>query len=148
MREFCRTNAEKRLAEALQAKKWGFKQNQFLEGYEVDFWFPEYHLVVEVDGYTHLSNEQRRLDQNKDQMLMHKGFLVMRISNRQIREQLNECITEIEMILQRLKGLSSKSQINDEWKRQLEKFHVIPEKSIKKPKTIEEYFLSLDDKSG
>jgi very-short-patch-repair endonuclease len=147
LRESCRTKAEKRLAEALQAKKWSFKQNQSLDGYEVDFWFPNYRLAIEVDGYTHLSTEQRRFDQNKDRFLMDRGVLVIRITNQQIRENLSECLAQIEQTIRRLDGMDSKGLMNDEWKKKLPKIHSNQESSHKKPKTIEEYFLSLEEKS-
>ena len=147
LRETCRTKAEKRLAQALQAKKWAFKQNQTLEGYEVDFWLSDYRLVIEVDGYTHLSSKQQRLDQNKDRLLMDKGILVIRISNQQIRENLSECLAEIEQTIHRLRGMDSKEIMNDEWKKRLPKIQSIQESNHKKPKTIEDYFLSLDENS-
>ncbi|HBF37610.1 MAG TPA: hypothetical protein DDW50_09845 [Firmicutes bacterium] len=148
LRESSRTKAEKRLALALQAKKWPFKQNQTLEGYEVDFWFPDYRLVIEVDGYTHLSSQQQRLDQNKDRFLLDRGLLVIRISNQRIRENLQDCLVEIEQTIKRLKGMANKELMNDEWKRHLPKIPTPPEMHIKKPQTIEEYFLSLDEEDS
>ncbi len=147
LRDSCRTKAEKRLAQALQGKKWPFKQNHTLEGYEVDFWFPGYRLVIEVDGFTHLSTKQRRLDQSKDHFLMDRGILVIRISNQQIRENLSECLAEIEQMIHRLRGMDSKEIMNDEWKKRLPKIQSIQESNHKKPKTIEDYFLSLDENS-
>lgn len=145
-----RTDAEKRLGAALQEKKLFFKHNQIIAGYEVDFWFPNYRLVIEVDGFTHLSEEQRRLDRNKDQILIAKGILVFRISNQQIHEHLNDCLSEIEETIQRLKEFqNSKGPINDQWKKQLAKINIVEykPKPIKKYKTIEEYFLCMDDKT-
>ncbi len=147
LRDSCRTKAETRLAQALQRKKWSFKQNHTLEGYEVDFWFPSYRLVIEVDGYTHLSTKQQRLDQSKDHFLMDRGILVIRISNQQIRENLPGCLAEIEQTIHRLRGMDSKEIRNDEWKKRLPKLQSTKESNPKKPKTIEDYFLSLDEKS-
>jgi very-short-patch-repair endonuclease len=139
------TKAEKRLAVALQKKKLSFEQNQSIEGYEVDFWFPKYGLVVEVDGFTHLSDQHRLLDHRKDQVLMAKGFVIIRLNNNQIYENINLCLTQIETLIARIKSLKSTSNINDHWKEPLRKTEFKKEKTSKKIRTIEEYFLSIDD---
>ena len=149
-RESCRTNAEKRLAEALKQKKLLFKHNQSIAGFEVDFWFPDYGLIIEVDGFTHLSEDQRLLDQNKEQTLIAKGLVVIRMSNQQIRENLSDCLREIEAMIQKIKGFQSHKNINDQWKKALENCITVepkPTKPVKEPKTIEEYFLSMDDQT-
>jgi very-short-patch-repair endonuclease len=152
-RESCRTDAEKCLAEALKQKKILYTHNQSIAGYEVDFWLPDYGLVIEVDGFTHLSDHQRLLDQQKDRTLVAKGMVVIRMSNQQIRENLSDCLREIEQMIQKIKGFQSKRNINDQWKKTLKNYTVIeskPTKPIKelRPKTIEEYFLSMDDKTS
>jgi very-short-patch-repair endonuclease len=149
-RESCRTDAEKRLAEALKQKRLGFTHNQSIAGYEVDFWFPDYRLVIEVDGYTHLSEDQRLLDQRKEQTLIAKGMVVIRMSNQQIRENLPDCLREIELMIQKIKGFQRKNNINDQWKKTLKNCIIVepkPTKPGKEPKTIEEFFLSMDDKT-
>ena len=145
-KEVFRTDAEKRLAEALHGKRLPFKHNQEVAGYEVDFWFPDYKLVIEVDGYTHLSARQQELDRYKDQILMNKGIVVMRMSNQQIRDHINDCLSRIELIIQRIKDYRSKESINVHWKKTLQQCKVNKPTPLKKCKTIEEYFLSMDDK--
>jgi Uncharacterized protein conserved in bacteria len=147
-RECNQTDAEKLLAANFQRKKLIFKQNQIIDGYEVDFWFPDSRLAVEVDGFIHLSAEQKRRDQKKDQTLMDKGIIVIRISNQQIHENLNHCLGQIDEALRHLMEFrKSNSAINDEWKKQLAKIKIVESKPIQKNQTIEEYFLALDDKT-
>jgi very-short-patch-repair endonuclease len=145
LKESCRTEAEKSLAAGLCQKRLIFKQNQTICGYEVDFWFCEYRLVVEVDGFIHLSEEQKRADHYKEQKLMAQGIFVIRISNKEIRENLSECLQEIETVIQRLKELKDKPMINDQWKNKLKEINVSPSAPKKKYRTVEEYFLSLDE---
>jgi very-short-patch-repair endonuclease len=144
--ESSRTDAEKCLAEALRQKKILFKHNQTIAGYEVDFWFPDCGLVIEVDGFTHLSTNQRMLDQKKDQILLAKGMVVIRMSNQQIREHLGECLHEIETTIKKIKAFRSEGNINQQWKMKLGNYHVAEKKPVKVAKTIEEYFLSMDEK--
>lgn len=141
------TNAEKRLALALRKKKYTFSQNHQIGGYEVDFWFADYGLVVEVDGFTHLSDIQRQLDNRKDRALIDMGLVVLRITNIQIWENINKCLAEIEQIMDNLKSLKNGTSINNQWKLSLEKLQIPQEKPQKTPRSIEEYFLSLDDTS-
>jgi len=145
LKESCRTEAEKSLAMGLCQKRLVFKHNQTICGYEVDFWFSDYKLVVEVDGFIHLSEEQRQADHYKDQKLMGQGIFVIRISNKQIREDLSKCLQEIETMIQRLKEVRDKPIINDQWKNKLKEINVSKSDAKKKCRTIEEYFLSLDE---
>ena len=143
-----RTSAEKRLAKALLQKKFIFKQNQIIEGYEVDFWFPEYGLIIEVDGYHHLSERQQLSDQQKDQRLISKGLIVYRLNNQLIYEDLKQCLTEIEIIIKRIKMLLNEERtINDQWKEKLSKLKPVATKLPRKIKTIEDYFLNIDEES-
>lgn len=144
--ESIQTSAERKLAGALRSRKLIFKENQHIEGYEVDFWFPDYQLAVEVDGYYHLSESQRKLDLQKDQFLMEKGVLLIRFNNQQIRENLAGCVQEIQRLITKIGTLKNQRPINDQWKAVLKNIRLPkPPSSKKLPKTIEDYFLSIDD---
>lgn len=142
--ESSRTSAEKKLAAALQRKHISFRQNQTIYGYEIDFWLPEYRLIIEVDGYTHLSHQKLCADKHKDQILIGKGLVVLRLKNHQIRENLAECLLEIEATMNNLKALKMDLNINHQWKDSLKKCNPAPSRQVKKVKSIEEYFLSMD----
>ena len=146
-----RTGAERRLARALRAQKWNFEQNQRIEGYEVDFWFPEYHLVVEVDGYTHLSAVQTERDNLKDRKLIDAGYVVIRLPNQAIWNDLQGSIEMLRTLISRMKTVVSQASINDQWKtvlRQVQsellhsgaaKAHAISSSDV------EAFFLSLEN---
>jgi very-short-patch-repair endonuclease len=144
--ETTQTSAERKLARALRSRKLIFKENQYIEGYEVDFWFPDYQLAVEIDGYYHLSETRQKLDRQKDQFFMEKGVLLIRFSNQQIRDHLGQCAQEIQQLIIKITALKSQNSINDEWKTVLKNISFPkPKPAHKQPKSIEDYFLSLDD---
>ncbi|HEX8647584.1 MAG TPA: type IV toxin-antitoxin system AbiEi family antitoxin domain-containing protein [Thermoleophilaceae bacterium] len=59
---------------------------QVVEGYEVDFYWPELKLVVETDGLTyHRTPQQQAADLERDQRLAAVGFVPLRFSHGQIR---------------------------------------------------------------
>jgi very-short-patch-repair endonuclease len=145
-RETTQTSAERKLAEALRLRKLIFHKNQYIEGYEVDFWFPDCRLAVEIDGYFHFSETQRKLDHLKDQFLMDKGVVVIRFSNQQIRDNVGQCVQEILTLIAKITAFKSQNPINDEWKAVLQTISFPkPKLKPKKPQSIEEYFLSMDD---
>lgn len=148
-RETTQTSAERKLAAALRSRKLKFTENQLIEGYEVDFWFPEYQLAVEIDGYHHLSETQRKLDRYKDQFLMEKGALLIRFENQQIRDNLGWCVQEIQAMMAQITALKSQSSINVEWKAALKMLSFPKPKPVpgktRETQSIEDYFLSMDD---
>lgn len=144
--ESTQTSTERKLAGALRKRKLVFKENQYIEGFEVDFWFPDYRLAVEIDGYYHLSETRQKLDRQKDQFFMEKGVLLIRFNNQQIRDHLDQCVQEIQQLIIKITALKSQNTINDEWKAILKNICFPKPKPVKKqPKSIEDYFLSLDD---
>jgi very-short-patch-repair endonuclease len=58
-----------------------FRRQMPLGDYIVDFVCPEQRLVVEIDGPSHTSGEQRLRDQKRDTWLAANGFRVLRLSN-------------------------------------------------------------------
>ncbi|MBV8988373.1 MAG: DUF559 domain-containing protein, partial [Solirubrobacterales bacterium] len=62
--------------------------NAPLEGYTVDFLWPQSKLVVEVDGYRYHGHRAAfERDRRKDMTLLAAGFRVMRVTWRQLRDQ-------------------------------------------------------------
>lgn len=144
--EITQTSAERKLAGVLRSRKLVFKENHYIEGYEIDIWFPDYLLAVEVDGYYHLSETQRKLDRQKDQFLMEKGVLIIRFNNQQIRDNIGQCVQEIQQLMAKVSALKKQNPINEEWKAVLKSISFPNPKPVKKkPKSIEDYFLSIDD---
>ncbi len=146
---FTRTKAEERMARALIKERVHFEQNYLLEGYEVDFWIKEAGLVIEVDGFSHLSNRKSTSDQAKDRKLQDKGYTVIRFDNRQVDYSLVDCVKEIKSIILKIKSYHPKvdGSFNSDWKdtlKPMKKRLNSLETKEKKQQDIESYFLSLD----
>jgi hypothetical protein len=60
--------------------------NSVVEGYEVDFCWPEHRLIVETDGHTHHGTRAAfERDRARDARLTALGWRVMRFTERQVR---------------------------------------------------------------
>jgi very-short-patch-repair endonuclease len=59
-----------------------------LDGYELDFCWPDHRLVVEVDGYrVHGHRTAFERDRARDAALVAAGYRVIRLTWRQLTEQ-------------------------------------------------------------
>jgi len=77
-----KNDAENEIAEYLIGERLKWFRQSSLGGWVFDFWCPLYGLVVEVDGLSHQTKEQRRKDRLKDEFLMFKhGIVVLRVKN-------------------------------------------------------------------
>ena len=63
--------------------------------YIVDFYIPKVKLVIEIDGSQHYQTENRKNDEERDRFLKEEGFLVLRYTNRQIKEKVSEVCEDI-----------------------------------------------------
>ena len=97
--EPAKTGAQKMLAAKLQAENIVFLENQQLEGWEVDIYLPRYYLVVEVDGFYHLSSKQQARDLEKDSQLRAAGYHVLRFTNAQVYQEGSKCVQEIKQLI-------------------------------------------------
>lgn len=52
--------------------------------YIVDFYLPEYNLIIEVDGVIHNELSQKLKDKMRDLFLKRKGYKLIRISNEKL----------------------------------------------------------------
>lgn len=79
---FTRSEAERRfLALVRRSKLPEPRVNARIQGHEVDFFWPQANLVVEVDGHAfHAAKPQRERDSTRDQILTAYGHRVLRIT--------------------------------------------------------------------
>lgn len=84
-----RSEAERRCRRLLKAA--GLPQpnvNQRIEGYLVDFLWPEQRVILELDTYTFHGNRRAfERDRRKTMMLEDAGYIVIRVTRRQLVEE-------------------------------------------------------------
>jgi very-short-patch-repair endonuclease len=79
--------------------------NRRIGPWEVDFYWPEQGLVVEVDGYAaHSSPTAFERDRRKDAELAERGITVRRVSAKQVR---NDCEDTVERVRAQLRIAAS-----------------------------------------
>jgi very-short-patch-repair endonuclease len=93
------TSAESRLWQALRNRKlarWKFRRQHPIDRYVVDFVTLDGKLVVEVDGVTHSTPLEVRRDKARSDALEACGFLVVRVSNADVYDNLEGVLEMIE----------------------------------------------------
>jgi len=99
------TPAEAKLWACLSSRQVGgfkFRRQHPIDRFIVDFYCPACRLVIEIDGDTHA--EQVEYDQARTSWLSEQGYHVIRFSNREVVQHLDEVI---EVILGECQGLIS-----------------------------------------
>lgn len=76
-----------------------FRRQHIIGDYIVDFVCLSQRLIVEVDGEYHNTAQQRCLDSQRTEFLTGKGFRVVRFTNQQVLNQINDVIAGIERFL-------------------------------------------------
>ena len=75
--------------------------------YIVDFYIPTKHLVIEIDGIQHLTEEHKEKDQARDKFLEGQGLRVLRFHNESIRKNFADVcqiiLTHIDVKFEELK---------------------------------------------
>ncbi len=96
------TSAEAKLWQALrnrQLARWKFRRQHPVDRYVVDFVTLDGKLIVEVDGVTHSSPSEIERDEVRTEVLEACGFLVLRVSNTDVYENLEGVLELIETSL-------------------------------------------------
>lgn len=90
------TSAEAYLWNSLRGYKLGtkFRRQQVILGYIADFYSPEFGLVVEVDGSSHIGREN--YDAVRDAAMKAKGIRVLRFTNEQVLKRHTQVLCTIE----------------------------------------------------
>jgi very-short-patch-repair endonuclease len=85
------TGAEAKLWQALRNRRlarWKFRRQHPIDRYVVDFVTIDGKLIVEVDGVTHSEPSEIERDKARTAVLESCGFLVVRVSNTDVYENL------------------------------------------------------------
>jgi very-short-patch-repair endonuclease len=96
------TSAEAKLWQALRNRRlarWKFRRQHPIDRYIVDFVTLDGRLIVEVDGVTHSTSSEIKRDQARTEVLEACGFLVVRVSNTDVYENLEGVLEMIETSL-------------------------------------------------
>jgi very-short-patch-repair endonuclease len=96
------TSAEAKLWQALRNRRlarWKFRRQHPIDRYIVDFVTIDGKLIVEVDGVTHSSQAEIKRDQTRTQALEACGFLVVRVTNTDVYENLEGVLEMIDTSL-------------------------------------------------
>ena len=90
------TAEEDLLWQRLRANRLGglhFRRQQVIDGFIVDFYCHAAGLVIEVDGPVH--GLQRERDQERDRVLRGRGLSVLRVTNEEVRKEINAVLQRI-----------------------------------------------------
>ena len=93
------TAAEAVLWSALRGRRlagWKFRRQHVVAGYIVDFDCPELRLVLEVDGAVHQARVVE--DRRRDEALARLGTHVLRLSNAQVLERLDDALMRTSLV--------------------------------------------------
>ena len=96
------TSAEAKLWQALRNRRlarWKFRRQHPIDKYIVDFVTLDGKLIVEVDGVTHSKPSEVKRDKARSDVLEACGFLVVRVSNTDVYENLEGVLEMIESSL-------------------------------------------------
>jgi very-short-patch-repair endonuclease len=81
---------------ARQMKGYQFRRQRPVMNFIVDFMCQPLRLIIEVDGYTHLSPVVERKDRLKDKTLTEAGFKILRFTDALVLKDMTAVIQEIE----------------------------------------------------
>jgi glycyl-tRNA synthetase beta chain len=90
------TFGERKLWEALRKLKLGIRRQAPIGPYVADFAHHSAKLVIEIDGYYHSLPERQAADIERDRWLSLQGYRVVRISDRDVHNDLGSVLSRIE----------------------------------------------------
>src|SRR5215813_12859387 len=92
------TIAEQTLWSQLRSRRlatYKFQRQTSINQYIVDFYCAEKKLIIELDGDVHGFEQQRIHDRNRQLFLESRGFCVLRFSNDEIKESIEDVVEKI-----------------------------------------------------
>jgi len=95
------TDAEEAVWKLLKSKNMlglRFKPQHPIDIFIADFYCHQLKLVIEIDGGIHKSKEQKEYDIGRTAELEHWGIKVVRFTNEEVENDINQIQNEIEQI--------------------------------------------------
>ena len=91
------TDAEIALWSRIKNKQLGFKfrRQQSIGNYIVDFYCPEFKLVIEVDGRHHFWEKQKENDRIRNEYLKGLDLKILRFNNNDILKNIDGVVEKI-----------------------------------------------------
>jgi very-short-patch-repair endonuclease len=91
------TKAEQELWKYLRAQQLGvkFRRQYSIGNYIVDFYCHELRLIIELDGWVHGEEVNRKKDAIRQNKLESKGYIVKRYRNEQVKYERKNVIQNI-----------------------------------------------------
>jgi len=80
-------------------KKYSIVREFSVFPYFIDFAFVNEMVAIEIDGSQHLLPERKKRDDKKDKLLNDLGWLVIRVSEKEIKTNIDEVFKQILLIL-------------------------------------------------
>ncbi|MEM6432331.1 MAG: endonuclease domain-containing protein [Cyanobacteria bacterium P01_D01_bin.115] len=78
-----------------QVENCKFRRQYSIGAFVVDFYVPELKLAVEIDGSSHFSPDAIAYDREREQYLAVKGICVIRFTNEEVYQQLEQVVEAI-----------------------------------------------------
>lgn len=106
------TEAESVLWDLIRNKQLGIK---FRRQHPIDIFIPdfvciEHKLIIEIDGEYHLTEEQKKLDKERTDILEKSGYTIIRFENKDV---ISNPHYVVEVIKQKINSLLSNSQMDN-----------------------------------
>jgi len=79
--------------------RWKFRRQHPIDRYVVDFVSLDGKLVIEVDGVTHATAAAMKRDEERTRVIETLGFLVVRVSNTDVYDNLDGVLEMIDRTL-------------------------------------------------
>ena len=92
------TDSERRLWNCLRRKQldgYNFRRQFSIGAYVLDFYCPELHLAIEIDGPSHMTSKAARYDKNRQEEIEFLGFRFIRFTNEQVDREIETVLSAI-----------------------------------------------------
>jgi very-short-patch-repair endonuclease len=95
------TDIEMLMYEGLLSEGYLITKQYYIKGVcRVDFYFPEYNIVIECDGdYWHNNLKSFEIDQNRTNKMEASGYKVLRFKGSEIKKNLQKCLNRIKEVI-------------------------------------------------
>jgi very-short-patch-repair endonuclease len=91
---------------------------QWVDGFEVDFWWPDLGLVVESDGLTyHRTPAEQARDRLRDQAHAAAGHECLRFTHEQVFYEAGHVVRTLRAVAERRRAVAEPRRAGVEWRR-------------------------------